>query len=108
MKLLPSATSNLTNVNNEFTALKYFLGTPFTYIDNESFVDIYHNNIYAVLLEDPLNLFDIDVIYYNKYESLYESLQDAITASNPLSIGENNTDDVTILFPFAILHCTFR
>ena len=100
MKLLPSATSNLTNVNNEFTALKYFLGTPFTYIDNETFVDIYNNNIYAVLLEDPLNLFDIDVIYYNKYESLYESLQDAITASNPLSIGENNTDDVTILFPF--------
>ena len=60
MKLLPSAPSNLTNVNNEFTALKYFLGTPFTYIDNESFVDIYHNNcdIY-----DPL--------HYHEYRPFY-------------------------------------
>lgn len=102
MKLIlyPSATTSLTNVNNEFVAIKYYFGTPFTFIDNETFVSIYENNIYAVLLEDPLNIFDINLIYYNKYESLYESLQDAITASNPLSIGENTTDDVTINFPF--------
>jgi hypothetical protein len=102
MKLLlyPSATSNLTNVNNIFARIKLGVGTPFTFIDDEPFVSIYENNIYRVLIEDPLNIFDINLIYYNKYESLYESLQDAITASNPLSIGENNTNDVTILFPF--------
>lgn len=102
MKLLvyPSAVTSLANVNNLLTDKKYFLGTPFTYIDNETFIDIYHNNIYAVLVEDPLNLFNVNVVYYNKYESLYESLQDAITGNNPLSIGENTTDDVTIRFPF--------
>lgn len=99
MKLFRQQFFSFTQVINNSNSFKNYISTPFTYIDNETFIDIHHNNIFAVLVTDPLNVFGVNV-YYNKYESLYETLQDAITGSNSVSIEENNTDDVTVQFPF--------